>query len=140
MKVGVDIQGTLNDPSDIDEGWTVEIAIPFTCLEECAPGGEGPKAGDQWRINFSRVEWQVDILEAGYRKSVNPVTEKAYPENNWVWSPQGYINMHMPEYWGYVQFAGPVAEKNNTKLNVHHESEARWILRNLYYRQFAYQE
>ena len=45
LKVGVDVQGTINDPSDTDKGWTVEIAIPFSCLEECAPGGEGPKKG-----------------------------------------------------------------------------------------------
>ena len=25
-------------------------------------------------------------------------------EENWVWSPQGKIDMHMPEFWGYVVF------------------------------------
>ena len=28
----------------------------------------------------------------------------ATPERNWVWSPQGVINMHYPERWGYLQF------------------------------------
>jgi len=140
LEVGVDVQGTINDPSDSDKGWTVEIAIPFACLEECAPGGERPKKGDQWRINFSRVEWTVEVKDGSYEKTINPGTGKHYPENNWVWSPQGFINMHMPEYWGYVQFAGPVSEIGNTNLSKHHETEARWILRNLYYRQFKYQE
>jgi hypothetical protein len=27
-------------------------------------------------------------------------------EDNWVWSPQGLINMHVPERWGWVEFAG----------------------------------
>ena len=25
--------------------------------------------------------------------------------DNWVWSPQGEINMHIPEMWGQVQFS-----------------------------------
>lgn len=26
-------------------------------------------------------------------------------EDNWVWSPQGVIDMHRPESWGIVQFS-----------------------------------
>jgi hypothetical protein len=26
-------------------------------------------------------------------------------EDNWVWSPQGVIDMHRPHRWGYVQFS-----------------------------------
>jgi hypothetical protein len=25
-------------------------------------------------------------------------------EDNWVWSPQGVVNMHVPERWGYLVF------------------------------------
>ena len=28
LKTGIDLQGTLNNPSDIDTGWTVEMALP----------------------------------------------------------------------------------------------------------------
>ena len=28
----VHVDGTLNDPSDVDRGWTVELAIPFSAL------------------------------------------------------------------------------------------------------------
>ncbi|MBN9120228.1 MAG: hypothetical protein J0I06_13880, partial [Planctomycetes bacterium] len=27
------------------------------------------------------------------------------PEDNWVWSPQGVVDMHRPETWGYLQFS-----------------------------------
>ena len=27
-----------------------------------------------------------------------------HPEDNWVWSPQGEIDMHIPEKWGFVRF------------------------------------
>ena len=58
-----------------------------------------PRDGDQWRINFSRVEWDTEIADGKYRKV------KGKPEHNWVWSPQGVIDMHRPERWGYLQFS-----------------------------------
>lgn len=27
------------------------------------------------------------------------------PEDNWVWSSQNVINMHLPEMWGFIQFS-----------------------------------
>ncbi|QNI30673.1 carbohydrate-binding family 9-like protein [Alloacidobacterium dinghuense] len=87
LKTAIAVQGTLNHPSDKDHGWTVEIAYPLTAFNsrQAVPP---PQPGTTWRINFSRVEW----------KPGNPV------EDNWVWSPQGVINMHVPERWGYLQF------------------------------------
>ena len=87
LKTAVAVQGTLNNPSDTDQGWTVEIAYPlnaFSSRQSVPP----PQPGTNWRINFSRVEW----------KPGNP------KEDNWVWSPQGVINMHVPERWGYLHF------------------------------------
>ena len=87
LRTAVTVQGTLNDPSDQDTGWTLEIAYPlnaFASRQEVPT----PLPGTQWRINFSRVEW----------KPGNP------KEDNWVWSPQGLIDMHVPENWGYLRF------------------------------------
>ena len=58
----VHVNGTINDPSDMDKGWSVEIAIPWKALEECAPNFH-PQEGEQWKVNFSRVQWDVDIVE-----------------------------------------------------------------------------
>ena len=87
LKTAVAIQGTLNHPADTDQGWTLEIAYPLTAFnsrQHVSP----PHFGTVWRINFSRVEW----------KPGNP------REDNWVWSPQGVINMHVPDSWGYLHF------------------------------------
>ncbi len=99
LKTAVAINGTLNNPADIDKGWTVEIAFPWKAFAERAGTATPPNAGNTWRINFSRVEWKHEVIGGQYR--VMPNTK----EDNWVWSPQGTINMHIPEHWGYVRFA-----------------------------------
>ncbi|MDJ0975677.1 MAG: sugar-binding protein [Planctomycetota bacterium] len=98
----VHVDGTLNDPSDIDRGWSVEIAIPWSSLAQFAKHTACPPApGDRWRVNFSRVHWLLDVTADGYRK----VPRDAHPEDNWVWSPQEAVDMHRPERWGYVTFS-----------------------------------
>jgi hypothetical protein len=109
LRVGVDVRGTLNKPGDIDQGWSIEIAMPWKILREAARERRAPRAGEQWRVNFSRVEWQTDVKDGGYVKRVDAKTGKNLPEDNWVWSPQGAINMHMPERWGFVQFSDALA-------------------------------
>jgi len=99
LKSDVAINGTLNKPGDIDSCWTVEIAFPWEAFKEISATEAPPKNDDQWRINFSRVEWQTEIHNDKYYKIINPVTGKPYPEDNWVWSPQGVVNMHYPEMW-----------------------------------------
>ncbi len=89
LHTAVAVQGTLNRSSDTDQGWTLEIAYPWRAFDLRQPVPQ-PRAGTIWRINFSRVEWK-----AGQPR-----------EDNWVWSPQGVINMHVPEQWGYLRFVG----------------------------------
>jgi hypothetical protein len=135
LRVAVDRRGTLNDPADRDEGWTVEIAMPWTILKEAARDHKRPEPGDQWRINFSRVQWQLDAEKGRYAKRLKPDTTTPLSEDNWVWSPQGAIDMHMPERWGYVQFSSGLAG-SGTEAFVDDPNEAvRWALRRLYYRQ-----
>lgn len=98
LKTAVYIRGTLNDPRDRDLGWTVEIAMPWKALGEFAHKPAPPRPGDEWRVNFSRVEWQHRITNGRYERV--PGTN----EDNWVWSPQGVVNMHVPEKWGFVRF------------------------------------
>ncbi|WP_052432058.1 carbohydrate-binding family 9-like protein [Flammeovirga pacifica] len=130
LKSATKMFGTINDPSDIDEKWTVEIAFPLSVLSQERPDLIYPVEGRRWRINFSRVEWQHEIVEGKYTKKINPETKKAYPEYNWVWSPQGAINMHMPEQWGYLEFTkNKVGDKKNTDVS---ESESERLYRQLF--------
>lgn len=130
IQSAVSIQGTLNDSRDIDEGWQVEIAIPWSFKTH--PGGktEVPKS-EFWRMNFSRVNWDFDLEEGKYQRAKNKKTGKFLHEYNWVWSPQGVINMHEPEHWGYVYFSEkPIGEKEH--FEIPKDEYVKWYLYTLY--------
>ena len=130
VKTAVYIDGTLNDPTDEDIGWNVEIAYPWKVLEECATQCP-PLQGDQWRVNFSRVQWDTKIIDNDYSKLRKP-------EHNWVWSPQGIINMHYPEMWGFVQFSEKPVGTKKDKYQHNKDEDIKWILRQIYYKQRTY--
>ena len=125
LKTAVHINGTPNDPKDTDKGWTVEMAMPWKALGEYAHRPAPPKAGDQWRISFSRVEWEFRIVNGQYRKVPNK------SEANWVWSPQGLIDMHRPEKWGYVQFS--TKQPGEESFRPDPAAPARDVLMEIYY-------
>jgi len=131
LKSAVFIEGTLNDPSDTDKSWSVEVAIPWKVLEECADSCP-PKQGEQWRLNFSRVQWDTEIVDGNYEKI------KGNPEHNWVWSPQGVINMHYPEMWGFVQFSEKIVGTGKDEFEWNPSEDAKWILRKIYYKERTY--
>lgn len=132
LKTAVSIDGTLNNPTDNDRGWTVEIAWPWKSLKELATCPVPPRNGDHWRINFSRVEWDHQVVGGNYRK----VPKR--PEHNWVWSPQGIIDMHRPERWGILQFS--IDPPGSTAFVPDPAQAARDYLSRVYYAQVAYRK
>lgn len=135
LRSAVHLDGTLNDPSDIDRGWSIEIAIPWQALVEYAQTPSPPESGDRWRMNFSRVQWTLDIVDGTYVKRVDAENGEQLPEDNWVWSPQGLVAMHYPEMWGVVQFSSTVAGRGSDPFVADPDDRARWALRRLYYAQ-----
>ncbi len=98
LETAVNLRGTLNDPTNIDDGWSVTIKWPFIGLKELTKVPCPPQVGDQWRINFSRVQWPHEVNNGKYCKPSGSI------EDNWVWSPQGEIDMHLPDRWGFLDF------------------------------------
>ena len=137
LKSAVAIDGTLNNPNDTDKSWSAEVFIPWTSVFQVERGKVKPEIGEQIRVNFSRVEWTTDVKDGKYVK-VPIQGEEKIREYNWVWAPTGEINIHMPEYWGYVQISDVVAGKGETLFVKHTAEDTKWILRNLYYRQNEY--
>lgn len=135
IKTAVHIKGEMNNPGAKNTSWSVEVAMPFSILKECAAENRLPRIGEYWRINFSRVEWRTEVVNDKYQKCIQPETGKPYPEDNWVWSPTGVINMHYPELWGFVVFAEDEAD-----FAIPQDEKIKWELRKLYYRQRNYYE
>eukprot|EP00957_Ditylum_brightwellii_P102979 7847859-Ditylum_brightwellii.AAC.1 len=123
--------------------WSVEIAMSHGDTLAHLSSNK-PQVGDRWRINFSRVEKKGDI--------------------NWTWRPQivwdptqrkfvGKINMHLPDAWGYLQFAPPLDmsddQKNNSFIgeidsNLQKYRDPSWpakiVAMNIYYAQRQYKD
>ncbi|WP_442592182.1 carbohydrate-binding family 9-like protein [Pedobacter sp. AW31-3R] len=136
MRSAVKVYGTLNDPSDTDRGWTVEMAIPYAAVS-VGNHPNIPKEGDFWRINFSRVEWETDLSNGRYVRRKDSLG-KQLPEHNWVWSPQGVIDMHRPERWGYLRFAA--ADEAESSFELPFAEQQKKYLWLVYYKQKAYFE
>jgi len=139
LKTAIHVDGTLNDPRDVDRGWSVELALPWAVLIKLQenPPGRRPTNGDTWRINFSRVEWLHEIVAGAYRKTPDR------REDNWVWSPQGVIDMHRPERWGYLQFSTRTAgsaEARDVRFRPDPTNAARDVLQRVYDAQHAFRK
>jgi len=136
----VRLDGSLNEPSGPpDTGWSVEVALPIKQLmHQNAGADQTPSAGTFWRINFSRVQWHLEVNGSQYVKAPRcqscPKPGEA-AEDNWVWSPQGVIDMHEPERWAIVQFA-----QEGMPLSTYEEWPARALARALYSAQRAFSD
>jgi hypothetical protein len=49
----VRVHGSLNDPTDRDQGWTSEWRIPFAGIPDLK---SPPKVGQSWRVNLFRLD------------------------------------------------------------------------------------
>lgn len=133
LKSAVKIHGTLNNPNDIDQGWVLEMAIPWAAYKTSYFDQNVP-ADKFWRVNFSRVNWQHSLVDGKYERKKDS-EGKFLPEYNWVWSPMGVINMHEPEKWGYVYFS---SKEGKDTFTIPQEEKVKWELYNLYRAQKEY--
>lgn len=131
LKHAVQLYGTINNPADKDEGWSVEMAIPWTSItghSNQPRTTEPPAPGSIIRMNFSQVNWQVQADAAspcGYSKKQGK-NGKPLPESNHVWAPTGKINIHMPEHWGYVKLSATAPDTwESMPVPAAHEAEQK---------------
>lgn len=138
LQSAVHIDGALNDPACRSTSWSVELVIPWLSLRECGvdlcePAQLAPVPGETWRLNFSRVEYDVHVENGRYCKDTDPATGRPLPEHNWVWAPTGLVDIHLPEMWGYLIFT-----EHGEAYDLPPDEAVRMALRRLYYRQHAH--
>ena len=84
MTYAVRVDGSVQNSTDRDQRWTVEVRIPFADLK--APT---PQPGDVWRGSFYRFNRDRD-------GDAEPLS----------WSPTILPGFHQPARFGYLRFSG----------------------------------
>ena len=86
VQIGRSHKGTINNETDDDEWWIIEMAIPFTSFTIFGIT-EAPKDGDVWNINLYRIGGKVNPQ----RSCFNDI------------SPE--VSFHSPEMFGRAVFS-----------------------------------
>jgi hypothetical protein len=95
LQTAVQIDGTLNDNSDIDKGWSLELSIPWASLSILANGRSIPPAnGDIWKMFLGRFQ---KLMVAG---------KEVIPHPAMAMSSHGVYDTHLPEKWSGIEFVG----------------------------------
>jgi hypothetical protein len=93
LQTAVKIDGSLNDNSDIDKGWSLEIAIPWNSLILLANGRNlPPQNTDVWNMFLGRFQ---KLMLNGKEIQPHPATALNSHE---------IYDTHLPEKWSKVEF------------------------------------
>ena len=99
LQSAVQVDGTLNNRSVVDKGWTVELAFPWSGMNWLAKDRPlPPQEGDVWNIFLGRFE-KLEV--AGTLPQPQPA---------WCWNKHGTLDTHMPEKFTKVQFSNQYVE------------------------------
>jgi hypothetical protein len=94
LQLAVHVDGTINDSTQVDRGWSAEIAVPWNGLDLLAHGRAlPPRPGDAWRMCLARFQ---RIVSGGVEVQPHPA---------WVVTPHGVMDTHRPDRWTTVIFA-----------------------------------
>lgn len=92
IRIATRVDGTLNDDSDTDRGWVLEVAIPFSNFQ-VTTGKPHPEDGDVWHLNLNRLGGET-----------NPQHSQWSPGN----TPKPAF--HTPDTFGRVTFSTKAKE------------------------------
>ena len=95
LKTAVQVDGTLNDNSDTDKGWSLEISIPWASLSILAGDrAVPPVSGDIWRMFLGRFQ---KLMLGG---------SEIIPHPAMALNSHGVYDTHLPELWSKIRFEG----------------------------------
>lgn len=86
IRTAVSVDGTIDDRSDKDRGWSAEYAIPFAGMKR-----DTPRPGERWRLNLYRIDLEPE------------------PKEFQAWSPTLTPKpaFHIPDRFGTLFFTVP---------------------------------
>lgn len=83
LQMKATVRGTLNDWTDTDEGYTVEVAIPRTAFSETI--GDAPFTGQTWRFAAVRMEYSTALAKAEAYVTANCVDGDFHNRDQWYY-------------------------------------------------------
>ena len=97
LQVAGRVNGTVNNSTDQDIGFTGEVRIPFSDIYQGIPGGH-PVEGTQLRLNLYRINWNTPVTQGGKGATGT--------DTYYAWSPVGTtLSFHQPTKFGTVIFS-----------------------------------
>ena len=92
IKIATVVDGSLNDDTDTDRGWVLEVAIPFENFAKVT-GRAHPRDGDVWHLNLNRLGGKIN------------------PQHS-QWSPGTTAKpaFHAPDTFGRVTFSSQISK------------------------------
>jgi len=98
LQVAGQVNGTLNNSSDQDVGFSAEVRLPFADIYQGVPGGH-PVNGTQLRLNLNRINWNTPATQGGPGATGS--------DTYYAWSPVPGtgVSFHRPDKFGTVTFS-----------------------------------
>ena len=96
IRHAVYVDGTINNPNDIDNGWTVEVALPWEMLKKFSVKKRVPLPGEAWGLHLGRV----------YRGQID--ADREY----WGWPYMEVLDSHRTEKYGKLRFVDHLGFKS----------------------------
>jgi hypothetical protein len=98
VQVAGRVNGTLNNSSDQDIGFTGEMRLPFADIYQGIPGGH-PVNGTQLRMNLNRINWNTPVVQGGPGATGS--------DTYYAWSPVPgtSVSFHRPDKFGTITFS-----------------------------------
>ena len=94
LESAVKVDGRINDPAHLDNGWTVELALPWAGMGSLFSGRTlPPRDGDTLRASFSRFE---ALSYHGRTVAESP---------GWALNAHGVYDSHIPECFSFLHFS-----------------------------------
>jgi hypothetical protein len=90
---GVKVAGKINDPSHVDQGWTVELALPWEGFRLLHPARQFPPAGGD------SLRWQL------FRFENLRANGRALASAGWALNEHGAYDSHLPEHFAWLHFS-----------------------------------
>lgn len=93
LETATTIVGTINNSADVDEGYIIEVKIPFTGLSSAPSAGfENPDVGTVWKGNLYTIDYNTD---AGIDAANDYLS----------WSSLSSFGFHQPSEFASFEFA-----------------------------------